>query len=137
MSRRKSRNETFAVHEARGILFRLEVEQLGELLLHAGDVVIENFLGEELAFLCFAAGITDATGRAAGDGDGMMPGVLKTSQRQQGHEIADVQTVGGRIEATVKRDGRGEALGQFHRVRAIGDEAAPVQFIQDAHRRRD
>ena len=61
---------------------------------------------------------------------------LKTTERQQRHEIADVQTVGSGVEAAVKRRGRGEALGQFRRVRAVGDEAAPVEFVQNAHGRR-
>ena len=44
-----------------------------------------------------------------------------------------MQTVGGRVKAAVKRDGRGEPFGQFRRVGAIGHEAAPFQFFQDAH----
>ena len=51
-----------------------------------------------------AAGIADGTGRAAGHGDGMMAEQLKPAQRQQRHEIADVQAVGRRVEAAVKRD---------------------------------
>ena len=69
-------------------------------------------------------------------GDGMMAEQLKPAQREQRHEIADVQAVGGGVEAAVKRRGRGEALGQFRRVRAIGDEAAPVEFVQNVHARR-
>ena len=80
------------VHEPRGILFRFKIEQLGELHFHAGDVVIENFLREQLALGGLAARIADGTGRAAGDGDRMMAEQLKPAQREQRHEIADVQT---------------------------------------------
>ena len=95
--------------------------------------MIQHFAGEQLALLRFAAGIADGTGRPAGHGNGMVPEQLKTAQRQQRHEIAHVQAVGRRVEATVQRDGRGEFLFQFHRVRAISHQAAPFQFIDDAH----
>jgi tetratricopeptide (TPR) repeat protein len=44
-----------------------------------------------------------------------------------------VQTVGGWIKTAVKRDRCGHAFGQFRRVGAIGHEAAPFEFFQDAH----
>jgi len=44
-----------------------------------------------------------------------------------------VQAVGGRVEAAIKRDRRDQFLFQFRRVRAVGDEAAPFEFFQDAH----
>jgi hypothetical protein len=47
--------------------------------------------------------------------------------------MADVQTVRRRIKAAVKRDGQRNLPFQFRRVRAIGDEAAPFQFIENAH----
>jgi len=96
-----------AVHEAHGSLFRVEVGQLGELDFYAGDVVVENFLGEKLAPGGFPAGIANRTRCAARDCYWMMAGQLKTSQCKQRHEIANVQTVRRRIEAAVKRDGRG------------------------------
>jgi hypothetical protein len=42
--------------------------------------VLQNFPGQELALGGFAAGIADAAGRAAGDGDGMMAEFLKPAQ---------------------------------------------------------
>jgi hypothetical protein len=67
----------------------------------------------------------------------MMPGILKASQREQRHEMPYVQAVAGRIEAAVKREWRGHSLRQFRRVGAIGDEAAPLEFIQNVHRATD
>ncbi len=60
---------------------------------HAGDVVVEDFLGEQLSLLRFAAGIADGTRRAASHRNRMMAEQLKAPQRQQRNEIADVQTV--------------------------------------------
>ena len=85
--------------------------------------------------------ITNADGSkfgktAAGDGNRVMTEQLKPAQREQRHEIADVQRIRRRVEAAVKRDGCGEFLFQFHRVRAVGHEAAPLQFINDAHLKR-
>ena len=72
-------------------------------------------------------------GRAAGDGNRMMPEQLKPPQREQRHEVANVQTVGGGVEAAIKRDGRGNFFGQLRRIGAIGNKAAPFQFFQNAH----
>jgi len=63
----------------------------------------------------------------------MMAEQLKPAQRQQRHKVAHVQTVRRRVEAAVKRNRCGHAFGQFRRVGAIGHEAAPFEFFQDAH----
>jgi hypothetical protein len=70
-------------------------------------LAIQDFLGEQLAFCGLAAGIADGTGRAAGHGDGMMAEQLKPAQREQRHQVADVQAVRRRVEAAVKRDRAG------------------------------
>jgi hypothetical protein len=64
----------------------------------------------------------------------MVAAVLKAPECEQRHKMPDVQAVGGRVKAAVERDGL-HALTQRGRVRAIGDEAAPFQFLQDVHRR--
>ena len=115
-------------------MFGFKIEQLCELRFHAGDVVVQNLLREQLPLGGFAARIADRTGRAAGDGNGMMAEQLKPAQRQQRHEIAHVQTVRRRVKAAVKRNRCGHAFGQFRRVGAIGHEAAPFEFFQNAHR---
>ena len=67
-------------------------------------------------------------------GDGVMAQQLKPAQRQQRHQVADVQAVGRGVEAAVERDrARADALGQFLRVGAIGQQAAPLEFFQDVH----
>ena len=66
----------------------------------------------------------------------MMTEQLKPSQREQGNKIADVQAVRRRVEAAIKYDRLGEAFSQLLCVRAVGDEAAPFQFIKNAHAQR-
>ena len=58
---------------------------------------------EQVAFLALAAGVADHAGGPADQGDGPMPGLLKPPQDHQGHQVADVQAVGRRIEADVDR----------------------------------
>src|SRR6185436_9190670 len=82
-----------------------------------------------------SAGITNGAGSPPGDRDGVMAGQLKAPQDQQGHQVAQVQTVGARIESTVKGNGpRAQAPGQLSGVRAILDQAAPEQFLIQIHR---
>jgi hypothetical protein len=50
---------------------------------------------------CWIAG----AGRAASQRDGMVAQQLEPAQRQQRHEVADVEAVGGRVKAAVERDG--------------------------------
>ena len=138
MSRRKSRIRNVCrpggiVHQPRGILFGFKIEQLGELHFHAGDVVVQNLLCEQLPLGGFAARITNGTGRAARDGNRMMAEQLKSSQRQQRNQIAHVQAVRRRVKTAVKRNWCGHAFGQFRRVGAIGHKAAPFEFFQSAH----
>jgi len=86
-------------------LFGFKIKQLRELHLHAGDVVVENFIGQQLALRGLAAGIANGTGRTAGHGNRMVAEELKPPQRQQRHQITDVQAVRRRVKAAVERDG--------------------------------
>ena len=68
-------------------------------------------------------------------GDGVMAQQLEPAQRQQRHEVADVQAVGGGVKAAVERDGAwADAFRQLLRVGAIGQQAAPLEFVQNVHR---
>jgi hypothetical protein len=124
------------IHELRGIFLRFKIQQLCELHCHAGDVVIQNFFRQQLTLGSFAARIADAARRAAGDGNGMMAEQLKSAQSEERHKIADVQRIRRRVEAAVKRDGRGGFILQLRHVRAIGNQPAPFKFFQNAHGRR-
>ena len=77
-------------------------------------------------------------GGAARQRDGMMAQQLKPAQRQQRHQVAHVQAVGGRVEPAVEGDrARADAFGQLRRVRAIRQQPAPLEFFQNVHRRQD
>jgi hypothetical protein len=68
----------------------------------------------------------------------MVPGELKPAQRHLPHKMADMKTVGGGIEAAVKRQGaQGGGLGQLDAVGAIGNQTPPVQFLQNGHEAKD
>ena len=126
------------IQQAGGIGGGVEIEQAAELFLDLGDVGVEHFLGEQLALLRLAAGVADGAGGAAGERDGVMAQQLKPAQRQQRHQVAHVQAVGGRVKAAVKRDGaRADAFRQLLRVGAIGQQAAPLEFFQNVHPRED
>ena len=92
------------VHEPGRILFRFEIKQARELWTDRFDIRLNLILREELALGGFAAGIADASGRSASDRDRKMPGILKSAQRNERHEMSHVQTVRRRIKAAVKRE---------------------------------
>src|SRR5581483_10462396 len=122
------------VEEAGGIDLGVEVQEAAELFLDGGDVGVEDFAGEQLAFGGLAAGIADGTGGAAGNGDGIMAEQLESPEREERNEVADVQAVGGGIESAVDR-GRGgnETFDEFLAVGAIRQQSAPFDFRVDVH----
>ena len=66
----------------------------------------------------------------------MVSAELEAPQGEEGHEIADVQGIGGRIEAAIKGEGPfAKALGKRREVGAVGDEAAPLQVFEEGHGR--
>src|SRR5581483_5016878 len=122
------------VEEAGGVDLGVEVQEAAELFLDGGDVGVEDFAGEQLAFGGLAAGIADGTGGAAGNGDGIMAEQLESPEREERNEDADVQAVGGGIESAVDR-GRGgnETFDEFLAVGAIRQQSAPFDFRVDVH----
>src|SRR5437667_2521164 len=127
------RRPSAVINESRRIGLRVEIKQTTELLLHGGDVGGDGLFAEQLSFGGLAAGVADRPGRAAGDGDRMMPEQLKPAEAEQRHEIARVQAVGSRIEAAVEGQRRGDLLVQFLPVGAIRNQPAPIQFFQNVH----
>ncbi len=122
------------VQQAGGIGGRVEIKQTAKLLLHLGDVGVQDFLGEQLTLLRLAARVANGAGGPAGKRDGVMAQQLKPAQRQQRHQVADVQAVGGRVKAAVECDGpRADTFGQLLWVGAIGQQAAPLEFFQNVH----
>lgn len=122
------------VEQAGGIGSSVEVEQATELDFDVGDIVVEHFLGKELAFDGFTAGVADGTGCTAGKGDGDMAEELEASEGDKRDEIADVEAVRRGIESGVQGNGTGfEPFQQFDLIRAIGQQTAPFQFFVNVH----
>ena len=75
-----------------------------------------------------SAGIADHAGPAADDGDGRVAETLQPRQTDHRQQRADVQAVGGRIEADVRRDRTGghrlaQPVGHFRH------HAAPLELV--------
>src|SRR5690606_8783239 len=113
----------------------VEVEEAAELFLHPGDVVLEALGGEELALDGSSAGIANQSGRAAGECERTVARQLKAAKAEKRNEIADMETVSGRIETGIKSDGTArESLLEFLGIGAVGDQAAPGQVFNDTHK---
>ena len=69
---------------------------------HGGRVVQGAFAG--------VPGIADHSGRAAGQHDRPVAGLLEPTQRQQRDQVAGVQTRRGRVESRIDGDGSGGQL---------------------------
>src|SRR5690349_2068212 len=65
----------------------------------------------------------------------MMPEQLETSQRQQRHEIPDVQGIRRRVKTAIKSDRAGQTFGEILHVGAIGHQTTPLQFVKNGHPR--
>ena len=61
-----TRHPVGVIEQLRGIGGRFKIQQLGELLLHCGDVLLECFACEQIALGGFAAGIANGPGGTAG-----------------------------------------------------------------------
>ena len=76
----------------------------------------------------------DATGVFVLPGFRVVAGELEAAERELAHEVADVESVGGGIEAAIERDRTlGDALGQRIEIGAVGEEAAPAKVFDDRH----
>ncbi len=76
-------------------------------------------------------GVADQAGRAADERQRSVAGELEAPQRQDLHEVADVQRRRGRVEAAVVGDGPGgQVLAQRLEVGRLGQQAAPRQVVQ-------
>ena len=93
-----------------------EVQEALELGADARQVGRQLLVGEQGPLLGLAARVADHAGPAAGHGDGPVPGQLQAPQVADLEQVADVQAVGGRIEAAVG----GQPVGVQPRSRASG-----------------
>ena len=106
----------------------VEVEKGGHLPANLVDPAGDDVGRVELAFGCLEAGVADHAGGAANQRDRCMPGLLETLEQQDRHQMAEMQAVGGRVEAAIERH-RGfiQEFVQCGGIGDLGDEAAGVQ----------
>ena len=121
------------VDEFRGVRrVGIEIQEPGQLFFYALLVVEQFFLRKQVALLRFHGRVADHAGGAADQRDGLMPAALQVAQHHDAHQMSDVQRVGSRVDAHVRR---GHALFQ-HFVRARHDvvnHAAPCEFLYEIH----
>ena len=64
-----------------------------------------------------------------------MSHLLKPAEQHDRHKAANVQAVGRGVEPAVQRHGPfGQALCKPLPIRAVRDQSAPFQFLDDAHK---
>ncbi len=111
-----------------------ELEEAREDALDAPLVGRDLLLAEESAGLVPAGGIADLAGAAAQEDDGLVAGLLQASEQHDRHQAADMEAVGGAVEADVGDDApaRGEGIearfvGHLMHVSARRDLAQEVR----------
>ena len=95
--------------------------------------MIDILGGEHLAHVALAARIADHAGAAAHQRDGAMARALHVRHGHNRDIMADVQAVGGGVEADVKRGRLLELLVQLVLKRDLGDESALLEYIENMH----
>ena len=127
------------VHQPVGIVqhHSLALAKLDEPLhlpLKALGVVVDVLLGQHLAHIVAAGGVTDHGGAAADQGDGLVARHLEPLHQAQGHEVAHVQAVRRAVKADI--EGGLAVVHQFPDLLLIGDlgnESPGFQFFVNTH----
>ena len=107
-----------------------EAQERIEAPANARHVGGDLLVGEELARLVLARRVTDARRAAAHQHQRPMPVALQQAQDHDLHQAANMQAVGGAVEADIRRDRSGtqrrvQPLG----IGALEDEAAFGRFV--------
>ena len=108
-----------------------ELQVLREDLLDAQHVGADLLVGEQRARLVAERRVADLGGAAAHQGDRPMAGLLPPAQHHDLQQRADMQRIGGAVEADIGRaDAARELLVEPRRVAALMDHAA---LVHDPH----
>jgi hypothetical protein len=111
----------------------VELEERAELPADALEVRGELVLAEHRPFGVAPRRVADASGPAARERDGTVPGALQPRHRHHPDEVAGVQGRCGRVEAHVEGDATGgERLTQRGLVGDVLDQAARTQQFEGA-----
>ena len=92
------------VHHPGRVAFDFEIEEVGQLFLDRLDVGLDLLARQQLALVGLSARVADHAGPAASQGNGMVPKALQARQRNQRDQVADMQAVGGGVEAVIDGD---------------------------------
>ena len=95
-------------------------------------VVAEGLNIEELAFLAFHRGVADHAGGAADEGDGLMAAALEVLEYHHANEVADMEGVGGGVDAQVSRGHPFLEL-VFRAGHHLVNHVAPGKFFYEIH----
>ena len=108
-----------------------EVEKVLELFLQAGRPAGNDVLGVEAA-LPLGARVADEAGRPTHQRQRTVPGQLKMAHDLDGYEVPVVKARRRGVEPAIEGDGPvAERRSQRVNVGVLGDEPAPLQFVQD------
>ena len=82
---------------------RVKIQKTAQLRFEAGYIVGEGLLIEQVALLGLHRRVPDHTGRTAHQRDGLMSAILEMLEYHNAHHMTDVQGVGRRVDAHVRR----------------------------------
>ena len=111
-------------------LCAVEVEELRHLLLDSLLVVVEGSSVEQVALLALARGVANHTGSTAYEQVGLVAAALQMAQHHDATEVTDVERVGCRVGAQIRRHHVGIEilLSAGHNLR---EHTAPAQFFNE------
>ena len=111
-------------------LCAVEVEELRNLLLDSLLVVVEGSSVEQVALLALARGVANHTGSTAHEQVGLVTATLQVAQHHDTTEVTDVERVGCRVGAQIRRHHVGIEilLSAGHNLR---EHTAPAQFFNE------
>ena len=81
-----------------------KIDEFAHLFFKFVRVVLDLFLGEHFAHVCFACGVTHHRGTSAQQDNGAMPRLLHVAHDDKLHEMAHVQAVRRRVKAGIESD---------------------------------
>src|SRR5699024_10187057 len=117
------------VDQAGGVI-AVEVDEAAELV---GDALgpLGDGVGGVHGALPHVTGIADHAGGTAGEHDGVVAGLLETTQHEQRDEVSGVQGGPGRVETAVQGDRFLGGLTQGVDIGGLVDQSAPAELVND------
>ena len=109
-------------------------DEAGHLLLEAFYIVINHINGHHLPHVGAAGGVADHRGASADKGDRLVARRLKSLHQQQGHKVAHMQGISGRIKADIEGGfSLIDEIGDFLFVCELREQSARLKFFVKCH----